>query len=199
MASHGAPRRYDSLAIAFHWASATAILVALPLGFLAANAADDRHAAALLRIHVPLGVLILILTVARMLWRLRHAPPPAPAGQPRWQAAAARVSHILLYAVPIVLGASGIGLMILSGAAPQIFSDVQATLPDFRRFPPMAVHAVGAFALVGLIGLHAAAAAYHQFVRRDRLLARMGIGAGSDAPRGGEVAGLPPRLQIIDP
>lgn len=183
MAGHDAPRRYDSLAIAFHWTSATAILVALPLGFLAAHTPDDRHTAALLRLHVPLGVLILLLTVGRTLWRLGHAPPPAPPGQPRWQAAIARLSHILLYAVPIVLGASGVGLMVLSGAAPRIFSDVQGRLPDFWRFPPMTVHAVGAFVLAGLIGLHVAAAAYHQFVRRDRLLARLGIGTVADAAR----------------
>lgn len=183
MAGHDAPGRYDPLAIAFHWTSAMAILAAIPLGFLAARATDDRHTAALLRIHVPLGILILILTLARVLWRVRHAPPPAPSGQPRWQLAVARISHVLLYGVPLVLGTSGIGLMILSGAAPAIFSQVQDNLPDFRRFPPMTVHAVGAFALAGLICLHVAAAVYHQVVRRDRLFARMGIGTASDALR----------------
>ncbi len=170
-------RRYDSFAIVLHWTSAAAILVALPLGFLAAHASDSGQAAALLRIHVPLGIVIVILTLSRVVWRLRHGPPPAVEGQPRWQAAAARISHLLLYVVPIVLGASGIALMVLSGAAPVVFSRVQGTLPDFSRFPPMAVHAASAFALVGLIALHLVATVYHQVVRRDRLLARMGIGA----------------------
>lgn len=183
MAGDDTRRRYDSVAIAFHWTIAGAILIALPLGFLAAHAGDRQQAAALLRVHVPLGLLVLLLTVARAVWRYRHAPPPMPSGQPRWQAAAARGSHALLYVMPIVIGTSGVGLLILSGAAPVIFSRAQGALPDFSRFPPMTVHALGACALAGLLCLHLAAVAYHLIVRRDRPLARMGIGSPSDRPR----------------
>ena len=170
-------RRYDVVAIVFHWTVAATILLALPLGFLAAHAPDHRQAALLLRAHIPLGVLVLVLTVARAIWRYRHAPPPLSSGQPRWQAGLARISHALLYAVPIVLCASGIALLALSGAAPIVFAGVQAVLPDFSHFPPMAVHALAAFILIGLIGVHGGAVVYHQFYRRDRLLARMGIGS----------------------
>lgn len=169
-------RPYGAGAIAFHWIVAAAIVVALPLGFLAAHAADDRQAASLLRVHVPLGILILVLTVARAIWRYRHAPPAPPAGQPRWQSGAARVSHALLYAVPMALGVSGVALLALSGAAPVVFGRVQGVLPEFARLPPMAAHALAAFVLVGLIGLHGAAVVYHQIHRRDRPLARMGVG-----------------------
>lgn len=172
-------RRYDSLSITFHWVAATAMLVALPLGFLAAHAPDDRQATALLRVHVPLGIAIVILTVARALWRVRHVPPPARDDQPRWQAGVARSTHLLLYVVPICLGTSGIALMVLSGAAPLIFSRVEGAMPHFSRFAPMAVHAASAFVLVALIGLHGGAALFHQIVRRDRLLARMGIGGAA--------------------
>lgn len=184
MARNGTAQRYGSLAIAFHWTLAAAILAALPLGFLAAYASDSARAAALLRIHVPLGILILILTLARAVRRYRHRPPPAPAGLPRWQVGAARVSHTLLYILPVVIAASGIALLALSGAAPILFSRVQGALPDFSRFPPMTVHALGAFALIGLICLHLAAVVHHQFFRRDRLLARMGIGSPLEPHRG---------------
>ena len=170
-------RRYDVVAIAFHWIVAAAILLALPLGFLAAHAPEDRQAVSLLRAHIPLGVLILALTVARAIWRYRHAPPPPPSGQPCWQSRVARVSHALLYAVPMVLGASGLALLALSGAAPIVFARLHGALPDFSRFPPMAVHALAAFILIGLLALHGAAAIYHQVYRRDRLLALMGIGS----------------------
>lgn len=177
-------RRYDIVAIVFHWTVAAAILVALPLGFLAAHASNDRQAALLLRGHVPLGILILVLTVARAMWRYSHVPPPPPAGQPRWQLGMARVSHALLYAVPMVLAASGLALLALSGAAPIVFGRIRGVLPDFSRFPPMTVHALAAFVLVGLIGLHMAAGLiYHQLYRRDRLLARMGLGSSLESPR----------------
>lgn len=178
----GAPA-YDLPAIVLHWALAAAILAALPLGFLAAHASDGRQAILLLRIHIPLGILVFGLTLARVVWHCRHAPPPPPQGQPRWQIAAARVAHVLLHVVPLVLGASGLGLLALSGAAPIVFARVWGGLPDFSHFPPMAVHAFAAFVLVGLLGLHVAAALYHQFYRRDRLLARMGVGSPSGLPQ----------------
>lgn len=174
---------YDAVAIAFHWTLAAAILVALPLGLLAAHASDSSQTVALLRAHIPLGILILALTLARAMWRYRHAPPAPPAGQPRWQLRVARVWHVLLYVVPIVIGGSGIALLALSGAAPIVFARVQGALPDFSRFRPMEVHALAAFVLIGLIGLHLAAAIYHQVYRTDRLLARMGIGSPSGSPR----------------
>ena len=183
MTGDGARQSYRLPAIVFHWALAAAILVVLPLGFLAAHAPGSPQARSLLRIHVPLGILILLLAVARAIWRYRHAPPPAPCGQPHWQIAAARVSHTLLYVVPILLGASGLALLALSRAAPIVFARVRGTLPDFTQFPPMAVHAAAAFVLLGLLGLHLAAVIYHQAYRRDRLLARMGVGSPSASPR----------------
>lgn len=176
MAGHDMRRRYDSVAIAIHWTLAAAIFVALPLGLLAARASDARQAAALLRVHIPLGILILILSVVRAGWRYRHAPPEPPHAQPRWQGVIARVTHMLLYVVPVVIATSGLATLALSDAAPVIFSRASGALPDFSRFPPMTAHAIGAFVLVGLLCLHVAAAIHHQFIRRDRLLARMGIG-----------------------
>lgn len=183
MTGRGTPQSYGSPAIALHWALAAAIFVALPLGFLAAHAPDRGQATSLLRIHVPLGILILLLTVARAIWRYRHAPPPSPSGESHWLSALARVSHLLLYVVPISLSASGLALLALSGAGPIVFARARGTLPDFTQFPPMAVHAAAAFALIGLLGLHVAAVVYHQVYRRDGLLARMGIGSPSGLPR----------------
>ncbi len=178
MAGTSTPQRYDTFAIAFHWAIAVALLVTLSLGFLAAHASapGSRQAASLLRIHVPLGILILLLTVARGIWRVRHVRPPAPFGQPRWQLGVARVTHMLLYVMPFATAASGLALLAASGVAPIVFSRLPGALPDLTRFPPMTVHALGAGALVGLVCIHVIAVIYHQFIRRDRLLARMGIG-----------------------
>lgn len=183
MGAGALPKRYDVVARSLHWLSALAILLVLPIGLLAARASSDHQAVALLRVHVPLGLLILALMLARLAWRRRHVPPAPPSDTPRWQVTLARVVHVLLYALPIVIAASGIGLMALSGAAPLIFGRTGGRLPDFSRFPPMTVHATGALALVGLLALHVAAVAYHQFVRRDRTLARMGIGAHAETPR----------------
>ena len=73
--------------------------------------------------------------------------------------------------------ADGIGTMILSGAGAILFFGAPGPLPDFWHFPPMTAHYLGAIALLALAGLHILAALYHQFYKRDRLLARMGVGS----------------------
>ncbi len=176
MALKGNAGRYGSLAIALHWISAVAILALLVLGFRAASLADAGQKAALLRLHVPLGALVLVLTVARVAWWFFDRRPDDPAGQRPWQSRTAHAVHGLLYLVLIVMGTSGIGLLILSGAGGVLFLGASGPLPQFSDFPPMIVHAAGAFTMAALICFHFGAALYHQFYQRDRLLARMGVG-----------------------
>ena len=184
MAIKGNARRYGSVAIALHWIAAPAVLTALALGFVAANAASEERQAAILRLHVPIGLAILVLMVARILWRWFDVRPRDPAGQPRWQSVVAHTNHALLYAISIVMGVSGLGLLILSGAASVLFLGAAGPLPRFMDFPPMKVHAIAAFALVALIVIHVLASFYHQLVRRDHLLTRIGVGSRNGLDEG---------------
>jgi cytochrome b561 len=171
------PQRYGSVAIALHWISALAILIMLASGLAAANAADAGAKLGILRIHASLGACILALTVMRIVWWLIvDRRPNHPAGVAGWQAAISRLVHYGLYVVIVVLLASGAALAILSGLVP-ILLGAPGALPDFATFAPRLAHGLAAWVLIGLTSLHIAAALYHQFWRRDRLLARMGVGA----------------------
>ena len=176
MALKGDTVRYGALAATLHWLSALAILAMVPLGFAAAHASGPAQAAALLRLHLPLGLIVLGLTLARAVWWLADTRPEAPPDQPRWQDRLARGSHVLLYVLIVLLCGSGIGLAALSHLASAIFTAGATRLPDFSAFPPMAVHAAGAFGLIGLLVLHLGAVLYHQLYRRDHILARMRVG-----------------------
>lgn len=170
-----APDRYGSVAVTLHWLSAVLIVALLLTGFRAAGAGDATKAA-LLRVHVPAALLVLLLTVARLGWWLLFDRRPRPAPDtPRWQDLTARAVHLGLYALIIVLGASGIGMIALSGAAPAIFAG--GSLPNFDTYPPRVPHGVGARLLIALLALHVTAALYHHFIRGDGLLGRMWYGA----------------------
>ncbi len=177
MAAKSTTDRYGAVAVTIHWVTAVAILILFGLGLAAANAADPDTKAALLRAHVPLGLAVFLLTLFRIVWWwfIDRRPPPL-AGMPRWQVGAEHVVRVLVYALILVLGASGITIMILSGAPEVLFFGAPGPLPDFWMFPPMPAHFLAAFALLALAVLHIAAALYHQLYRRDRLLARMGLG-----------------------
>jgi cytochrome b561 len=177
MAARSSTDRYGSIAITIHWLTAIAILALLGLGLAAANAADPATKAGLLRAHVPLGTLVLLLTIFRIVWWFIDRRPAALAGLPRWQISIEAIVRVLLYAFILLLGASGIAMIALSGAGAILFGGEARTLPDFWSYPPMRAHFFAVIALVVLAALHVAAAFYHQFLRRDRLLYRMGLGS----------------------
>ena len=166
------PERYGTVAVLIHWLSAVLILALLGSGFRAANATDAAINAGFLRFHIPVAILALLLTIIRMWWRFDLKPLPVQ-GSPAWQEQIARWVHIAFYVVILGMVASGIGMMILSGAAPAVFGALGVGLPNFTDYPPRGPHGLGAFLLVALLVLHGGAALYHQFIRGDGLLRRM--------------------------
>jgi cytochrome b561 len=167
--------RYGSVAIAIHWASAAAVILTFAAGFSVANLAPPERQGPILVVHVTLGIIVLVLTLLRIVWWVvadKHPAPPA--SQPRWQAVAANVVHAALYVILLLMASSGIVTLILSGAMPTILSG--GPLPDFSELIPRMAHGVMSRILLVLFVGHVGAALYHQFVRRDHLLARMGVG-----------------------
>jgi cytochrome b561 len=140
------------------------------------RAGDPALVRLILPFHMALGITALLLTLVRIGWWIWGDTRPAPvAGLPAAQEWASRIVHGLLYLVILVLASSGITTIILSGAIPALLSG--APLPDFAGLIPRTAHGIAGRALLVLLAAHIGAALYHQFIRRDRLLARMGIGA----------------------
>jgi cytochrome b561 len=166
--------QYGSVAIAIHWTSAIAVVLTFIAGLVLANA--DPVPVPLLVAHIVLGLSVFALTLLRIVWWLAADDrPPLPADQPRLQQLAARTVHALLYVILILMATSGIATIVSSGAIAAIASG--APLPDFSALIPRVAHGIMSKLLLVLLAGHIGAALYHQFIRRDRLLARMGIGA----------------------
>ncbi|MCR5855615.1 cytochrome b [Mesorhizobium sp. J428] len=169
--------RYGSVARTMHWVTAVAILAMVGSGLAAESASGEAGAVNILRFHVVTGVAVLALTVLRILWWvLADTRPADTAATPRWQALAAHGVHYAFYLIILLLGGSGIGTIVLSGAGSVLFGAGEGALPDFENFAPRGPHGLFAWLLIGLVALHVAAAFYHQFALRDRLLGRMGLG-----------------------
>lgn len=165
--------RYGSVAIAIHWTSAIGVVLTFIAGMVLAN--SNPIPMPLLVFHIVLGSCVFVLTLLRIVWWLAADDrPPLPANQPRMQQLAAKTVHALLYVILILMGSSGIMTLVLSGAIPALVSG--APLPDFSMLIPRVAHGIMSKMLLVLFVGHVGAALYHQFVRRDHLLARMGIG-----------------------
>lgn len=170
--------RYGNVAVTIHWASAALIIAMLGSGFRATSLVDSTAKATILTAHVSMGVIILLLTLARIAWWLfADKKPKAPAGDPAWQTASAKAVHILFYIVILGMAASGIGMMILSGAGSIIFGGNGVNLPNFTEFLPRGPHGIGARLMLVLFALHVGAAFFHHFVKKDGLILRMWYGS----------------------
>lgn len=165
---------YGTVAVAIHWLSAVFILALLGSGFRAGQTTDLATKAFLLTLHAPLGITILLLTLARLVWWWRFDSKPAPLGEdPAWQERFASLVHIAFYIVILGMAVSGISMFVQSGAGNILFNGAPGPLPDFSEFLPRVPHGIGARVFVGLLFLHAGAALYHHFIRRDGTLLRM--------------------------
>ena len=74
------------------------------------------------------------------------------------------------------MAGSGVAMSVLAGLPGIVFGGVGSLPVTFDALPPRAVHGIVAKPLMLAIALHVAAALFHQFVRRDGLLSRMGFG-----------------------
>ena len=160
--------QYGSVAVTLHWLSAILILAMLGSGFRAASITDSAAKEAVLMFHVTLGAVVLLLTLLRLLWwwRIDQKPKPVP-GDPAWQTLSAKAIHMLFYVVILGMAVSGIGIVALSGAGDILFGESADPLPDFSAFLPRVPHGLGARLMLALLVLHAGAALYHHFIKRD--------------------------------
>jgi cytochrome b561 len=128
---------YGTVAVSIYWLSAILQLALLGSGFRAANALDSATKAGFLRFHIPIAIIVLLLTAFRIVWWWRFDLKPLPvAGSPAWQERIASWVHGAFYVVILAMVASGIGMMILSGAAPAVPAGrVLIRDPVLRDFP----------------------------------------------------------------
>ena len=179
MALKSTSKKFGNVPVLIHWVTAFMIIGLVLSGTRIAGLTDPAAKTALLKIHAPVGSLIGILTLFRIVWWLfMDKKPNHPEGSPRWQNLSAQAVHLGLYFALLLMAASGIGMFILSGAGPIISGWVDAPLPDFNDYPPRQAHGLGVWLLGGLLVAHVGAALYHTLVLKDGLLRRMWFSRG---------------------
>lgn len=138
----------------------------------------------LIHLHKPLGIAILLLVVVRLLVRFSTRQPPLPADLPGWQVMAAKASHVLLYALMLVLPLLGWAMISASGEPVMLNNTLQlpSILPaDAQVFALLRkAHGYLAYLLFLTVLLHLAAALFHGWVRRDEVLDSMLRGRDRD-------------------
>jgi cytochrome b561 len=178
--------RYGSVAMALHWIIAAALIANLCLGLYAGNLPhDDPGLPPILQIHKSIGLTVLILSLARLGWRLANPVPPLPTSMGRLLKFAAHATHFLLYFLIIAIPLAGWAMVSSSahGMPIMYFGLFEwphiPLLADFARTQHLPLrhdfglmHTYLAWSAIALIPIHVIGALFHQF-RGDDVLRRM--------------------------
>ncbi|HUJ01992.1 MAG TPA: cytochrome b [Rhizomicrobium sp.] len=179
--------RYGGVAMTLHWLIAAGVIANIVLGLTFADMANsDPEKFGLAQTHKSIGLTILVLSVARVLWRLVNPVPPLPAGMSPTLKALARATHFLLYVLILLIPLTG-WLLVSSSplglptmffgwfAWPNLpgFADMTRAAKHVWQHDFGAAHVFLAWSAIVLVPIHIAGALYHQFLRGDAVFKRM--------------------------
>lgn len=168
------PLHYDRKSIWFHWV--TAVLVVLL--WLSAQFIDYFPKGPsrwnMLGVHMSMGIALFIIFVCRIRWK-RAARSDRSVGPLPVSSKVASAGHALMYVVLLVAIVLGFANAWVRGE--WVFNLFQLPAFDPGNKPLRALagqaHELAAYAILALAGVHAVIAFFHQYVLRDRLMARM--------------------------
>ena len=173
-------RGYTATARFLHWLTAVLVIIMIPIGIAMANFDFGPAQDTLYHLHRSIGALLLPIMIIRLLYRLTSPPPPLPADIPEIQRLAANTVHWLLYIMIIVQALVGWVATSAYRAPILVFwlFELPPIWPEDRAFSERAfvLHRFLGIAIVFVASGHIAAALYHHFVRKDRVLLRMTTG-----------------------
>lgn len=174
--------RYTRVAVLLHWLIAALIVANLLVGFFHEDF-DKPLRAALMGFHKSTGIAILVLSLARLAWRLTHRPPAYDSVMRPWERGLARAVQVLFYVLLIAMPLTG-WLLSSTGTRPV---GLWYGLFDVPRLPAASSthdlweesHELLGYTMLALLILHVAGALKHHFAGHRHLLRRMSWSRGA--------------------
>jgi cytochrome b561 len=171
------PTQFAILSRILHWLMAVLLVAMLFIGIAMVASLGDYHR--LVAIHRPLGILILILAIVRLINRMFTTLPPFPPTMSPLERRIATASERLFYTLMIALPLVGWGMLSAGNYPIVMFGPVH--LPAILPASPILfavlrkAHTILAFLLFATFLAHLSAVLFHTFIIRDGLLRRMAL------------------------
>ncbi len=170
--------RYGLVARILHWGIALLLVAVFALGWWTTEMSYyDPLYRIVPNLHRSLGLLTLVLVLARIAWVLTQPRPALAPTLAPWERYAAKTVHLLLYLLMVLVPVSGYLMSTADGRAVEVFGLLQVPAllaPDGARGELAGkAHYYLAFGGAYLVLLHVAAALKHHFIDRDGTLRKM--------------------------
>lgn len=177
MAASTDTRTYSSTAKGFHWLIVALLAIQFVTAFLLPHIGRNTPPSTVINLHFSFGVLILVVTAARLFHRLAHPVALEAQDAPAWERLLARTVHRVFYLILLVspvLGWASASAHRLPVSLFGVFTLPAIAAPGAHWANTAGdIHSTAMWTLLWLAGLHAAAALFHHFVRHDGTLRRM--------------------------
>ena len=162
---------FSALSKWLHWGTMFLLIVLMVAGTMMVGLADSApQKAVFYRLHGIVGLLIVLITLTRIVIRLRHPQPTPERMTEKWNIWLHGIVQWGLYLVLLGIGISGLSTLTLNNTNP--FTVDPATL--VRSVVTIPGHFLLTRLLLVLVVLHVAGVLRHQFTRSD-VLRRMGL------------------------
>jgi cytochrome b561 len=168
--------QYGTTAKVFHWTIVALLAVQYPVGWLMPDIHRGMQPGAGMTFHVSMGLIILVATMTRLIWRLTH--PVAPESSlPTWQRLKSEVVHWMLYVMVLFTTVTGWLFASYRGWSlsflylfpfPMLSAENPAALKSIDG-----LHQAAEWLLLAVVAVHVAAAFVHLFYYRDGVMRRL--------------------------
>ena len=168
---------YDRLTIVLHWTTLALVLVQLVSAWLVDHGGSREAGVLALTVHRSSGAALWLVVACRLIWRFTGMRlPPFPPAMGRLHITGVHLSEFGHYALLLLQPLTGLADTLLHGRPFALFVwTVPALIARDKQAAALAhlAHMAGAWALIGLVTLHALAALAHKVVLDDGILESM--------------------------
>ena len=165
---------YGFISKTFHWLSAAALILQIPLGFYLVDLDFNETRLTIESIHVVVGLSIFYLTILRLIYKIFNPTPSLGNSVFPGQKLIATMNHVLLYLTILTITISGALKKLFNGEILDLFFFNLEIKDNFELAELFYdIHIIANYCLIALISLHILAVIAHKVLFKENLLKRI--------------------------
>ena len=165
---------YGFISKTFHWLSAAALILQIPLGFYLVDLDFNETRLTIESIHVVVGLSIFYLTILRLIYKIFNPTPSLGNSIFPGQRLIAKMNHVFLYITILTITISGALKKLFNGEILDLFFFNLEIKDNFELAELFYdIHIISNYCLIALISLHILAVIAHKVLFKENLLKRI--------------------------
>ncbi len=183
VAARNSLTRWGAVSKLLHWAIATLMIAAIAIAVWAGQLDPEVEShrslwqILIMKLHKPIGFTALVLILIRVAWAVSGSRPRLPDSMSRLEVGLSKLAHVALYLLMLIVPTTGWFMSQYADSPVNYFGLFEignVVAADKEMIKPLhTIHVTLGLVTLGLVVFHIAAAFFHEYVRKDGVLAAM--------------------------